>query len=98
MRPRLWLPDISIEKAPDGVRTYTINFIRELQTDTISTITVVPDDATTLQVDSSSFSGADVTFTLSGGTDGDKTFITVTLNTSSGQTLPRIIDVNIKDL
>lgn len=95
MRPKLWLPDVRYDKDPDEIRTYTVDFIREIQSGVISSISLESDPASSLTVDSSSFSGSEVTFTLSGGSDGDKTYVTITMTMNSGEVIPRSVDINI---
>ena len=92
---RVWENHLFFEKDPSDVVSYDINFTREIDTDTISTLTVTGDDIT---IDSSSSSGQTVTVTVSGGNDNSTGTVKVNMITSGSLTVERSFDVRIKNM
>jgi len=92
-----WAETLTFCKDPADVVDYTLNFKGLLQSDVISTATIVGTDIT---IDSSSVSGNVVTIWVSGGTDGTKAEIKTTIVTtnSTPRTFERTFTVDIKNL
>lgn len=89
-----WFKGITKEKDPADVIDYQVDFGPLLQSDTISTKTVVGTGAT---IDSSSISGNIVTIWVSGGTHGCTAEVKTTIVTTGGRTFERTFDIKVEN-
>ena len=92
-----WTPTSTFVKDPADVIDYTLDFTALLQTDTISTATVV---GTNVTIDSSSVSGNIVTIFVSGGNNCSRATVKVTIVTTNAtpRTIERSFKIHVKDL
>lgn len=88
------IPFGDLYKDPSDVVDFDVDWSQFLQANTISSIVVAGTDIT---VDSSSYSGNVVSFTLSDGTDGTTAKVVVKVVTSS-LTFERTIYIKVKNL
>lgn len=89
-----WFKGITKEKDPADVIDYPVDFGPLLQTDTISTATVV---GTNVTINSSSTSGNIVTVWVSGGTHGCTGEVKITIVTAGGRTFERTFNIKVED-
>lgn len=91
-----WTRTLELCKDPADVIDYVVDWTQLLQSDGISTITIV---GTNITIDSSSFSGKVVTIFVSGGVNGNTGIIKMTIVTtnSTPRTYERSFRVRVEN-
>lgn len=86
----------TIEKSPDDVLDYDVDFARWLPTDDyVDTATAAVEDSTAV-VDSVDVSADRVKIWISGGADGESGTLTLTATTSQGRTKEVCLRLRVK--
>lgn len=91
-----WHKNLEVCKDPADIVDYIVDWTSLLQSDGISSITVV---GTNITIDSSSFTGKVVTIFVSGGNDGNTGIVKMTIVTtnSTPRTYERSFRVKIEE-
>jgi len=90
------MPQLVPSKDPNEVLDYTVDWTNRLDGDTISSSSAVLEEGD-VTIDSQSFSGANQTVWLSGGTENVTSIVTLRVETAGGRTYDEAIKVKLKD-
>lgn len=91
---RRWYPNILFNTDIDDVNNLVVDYSGEIDTDTVSTVTVVTNDIT---AGTPSISNNVVTIALSGFREGSNTRLELTMTTTAGNVFATTVRFRAKD-